>query len=146
MVAKTSVENKNILVLFNIEFLEVLINELQTENIKIYYIADNDLEHLTAKNVFKVNSYILSDFTITELKTLVQSIDMKFDLVFSNPPYNSNIDIKILNEIIDIADEFVVVHPSTWLLDTKEVYSTYVNFKNKINRHIKSFTLFNLLE
>jgi len=68
---------------------------------------------------------------------------MKFDVVFSNPPYNSNIDIKILNEIIDIADEFVVVHPSTWLLDTKEVYSTYVNFKNKINRRIKSFELFN---
>ena len=44
---------------------------------------------------------------------------MKFDLVFSNPPYNSNIDIKILNEIIDVADEFVIVHPSTWLIDIK---------------------------
>lgn len=68
---------------------------------------------------------------------------MKFDLVFSNPPYNSNIDIKILNEIIDSADEFIIIHPSTWLLDTKGVYTTYVNFKNKINRHIKSFELFN---
>ena len=53
---------------------------------------------------------------------------MKFDVVFSNPPYNSNIDIKILNEIIDIADEFVVVHPSTWLIDIKDKSKLYQDF------------------
>lgn len=85
MVAKTITEQKNVLVLFNIEFLEVLVNELQVENIKIYYIADNELEHLTATNVFKVNSYLLSDFTTTALRNLIKSIKMNFDIVFPIP-------------------------------------------------------------
>ena len=68
---------------------------------------------------------------------------MKFDVVFSNPPYNSNIDIKILNEIVEVADEFVVVHPSTWLIDLKEKKKLYSEFKTKIDGKCKSFELFN---
>jgi hypothetical protein len=68
---------------------------------------------------------------------------MKFDLVFSNPPYNSNIDIKILNEIIDVSDEFVVVHPSTWVLDLKDKSKLYQDFKKKIDKNIKSLEFFN---
>ena len=68
---------------------------------------------------------------------------MKFDLVFSNPPYNGNVDIKILNEIIDVADEFVVVHPSTWILDLKDKSKLYKDFKTKLNKNIKSLEFFN---
>lgn len=143
MVAKTITEQKNILVLFNIEFLEVLVNELQVDNIKIYYIADNELEHLTATNVFKVNSYLLSDFTTTALRNLIKSIKMNFDIVFSNPPYNKNVDIKILNEIVDVADEFVIVHPSTWLVDLKDKTPLYKTFKSKIDGKVSSVELFN---
>ena len=120
MLDKTSLEDKKILVLFNIEFLQVLVEERKINPENIYYIADNELEYLSAIKIFKVQSYKLSDFSVPALKKLIAGIDMKFDLVFSNPPYNKNIDIKILNEIIDIADEFVVVHPSTWLIDLKE--------------------------
>ena len=66
---------------------------------------------------------------------------MKFDVVFSNPPYNSNIDIKILNEIIDVADEFVIVHPSTWVLDLKDKSKLYQDFKTKLNKNINKFDL-----
>lgn len=68
---------------------------------------------------------------------------MKFDLVFSNPPYNKNVDIKILNEIIDVADEFIVVHPSTWLIDLKNKTPLYKNFKKKIENHLQDVELFN---
>lgn len=68
---------------------------------------------------------------------------MKFDVVFSNPPYNGNVDIKILNEIIDIADEFVIVHPSTWVLDLKNKTKLYQDFKNKIHKNVKSLEFFN---
>ena len=68
---------------------------------------------------------------------------MKFDVVFSNPPYNRGMDIKILNEIVDIADEIIAVHPSTWLLDLKNKTSSYINFKNKINNNVVSFEMFN---
>ena len=66
---------------------------------------------------------------------------MKFDVVFSNPPYNSNIDIKILSEIIDIADEFIVIHPSTWLLDVKS--SRKPGFKTLVDKKVKTLELFN---
>ena len=68
---------------------------------------------------------------------------MKFDVVFSNPPYNSNIDIKILNEIINVADEFVVVHPSTWIIDVKGKTNLYKDFINKINTKDCDFEFFN---
>lgn len=68
---------------------------------------------------------------------------MKFDLVFSNPPYNKNVDIKILNEIIDVADEFIVIHPSIWILDNKRSYKLYNDFRDKINSHLHSVELFN---
>lgn len=68
---------------------------------------------------------------------------MKFDVVFTNPPYNKSMDIKILTEVYDYADEIIAIHPSTWLLDTKGSFSVYNTFRKKINRHIKSFLLFN---
>ena len=68
---------------------------------------------------------------------------MKFDVVFSNPPYTNNVDIKILNEIIDIADEFVIVHPSTWIIDDKNKTKLYVDFKNKVDKKVSSIDFFN---
>lgn len=143
MLDKTSLDDKKILVLFNIEFLQVLVEERRINPENIYYIADNDLEYLSAIKIFKVQSYKLNDFSVPALKKLIAGIDMKFDLVFSNPPYNSNIDIKILNEIIDVADEFIVVHPSTWILDLKDKSKLYQDFKTKLNKNIKSLEFFN---
>jgi hypothetical protein len=143
MLDKPSLEEKKILVLFNIEFLQVLVEERKINPENIYYIADNELEYLSAIKIFKVQSYKLSDFSVPALKKLIAGIDMKFDVVFSNPPYNSNIDIKILNEIIDIADEFVVVHPSTWVLDVKGKTKLFTNFVNKIDGKVNSLEFFN---
>lgn len=143
MLDKTSLEDKKILALFNIEFLQVLVEERKINPENIYYIADNELEYLSAIKIFKVQSYKLSDFSVPALKKLIAGLDMKFDLVFSNPPYNSNIDIKILNEIIDIADEFVVVHPSTWLMDLKGKKDLFQDFKKSFHNRFKSIDLFN---
>jgi 16S rRNA G966 N2-methylase RsmD len=143
MLDKTSLEEKKILVLFNIEFLQVLVEERKINPENIYYIADNELEYLSAIKIYKVQSYKLSDFSVPALKKLVLGIDMKFDLVFSNPPYNGSIDIKILNEIIEISDEFVIVHPSTWILDIKGKTKLFTNFVTKINRKVESFEFFN---
>ena len=143
MLDKTSLEEKKILVLFNIEFLQVLVEERKINPENIYYIADNELEYLSAIKIFKVQSYKLSDFSVPALKKLIAGIDMKFDVVFSNPPYNGNIDIKILKEIIDIADEFVVVHPSTWLIDRQGLSPLYNKFKNILDGKLKSVDFFN---
>ena len=74
MVEKTDVKNKKILVLFNIEFLQVLIEEKDVAVESLVFIADSELEFLTAKNVFKVESYLLHDHNPVALKNLIKSI------------------------------------------------------------------------
>ena len=143
MVSKTSLNDKHILVLFNIEFLHILIDEQGVNPQDITFIADNHIEKLSANKIFKVQSYWLSDYTVPALNKLIVGLDMKFDLVFSNPPYNRGIDIKILNEILDLSSEFIIVHPSSWLLDRKNKTSAFVNFKTKIDKKIESFDFFN---
>ena len=69
--------------------------------------------------------------------------NMKFDLVVSNPPYNGNIDIKILRDIIHISDEWVVIHPSTWLIDNKNKFKLYNTFRDQVNGHVRSSEMFN---
>lgn len=143
MVSKTSLNDKHILVLFNIEFLHILIDEQGVNPQDITFIADNHIEKLSANKIFKVQSYKISDFTVPALKKFIIGLDMKFDLVFSNPPYNSNIDIKILNEINNISNEFIIVHPSTWVLDIKGKTKLYTDYLKKIDSHVKSLEFFN---
>jgi hypothetical protein len=107
MVSKTSLNDKHILVLFNIEFLHVLIDEQGVSPQHITFIADNKIEKLCANKIFKVQSYCLSDYTVPALNKLIAGINMKFDLVFSNPPYNRGSDIKIINEILGF--RFIVI-------------------------------------
>ena len=139
MLDKTSLEEKKILVLFNIEFLQVLVEERKINPENIYYIADNELEYLSAIKIFKVQSYKLSDFSVPALKKLIAGIDMKFDVVFSNPPYNSSIDIEILSSVYPFVNEVIAIHPSPWLYDKKDKIKT--NFKSAINTHVKSIEI-----
>lgn len=44
---------------------------------------------------------------------------MKFDLIISNPPYNSGLDLKILESVNFISEKICFVHPMTWLFDQK---------------------------
>lgn len=75
MVDKTPLENKKILVLFNIEFLDVLINQKDVDPNNIYYVADNHLEMLAAEKIYKVNAfYSPCDEGIAGLKKLIESI------------------------------------------------------------------------
>ena len=66
-----------------------------------------------------------------------------FDVVLSNPPYNKNVDIKILKEIVPLSKELVIVHPSTWLIDIKRKSKLYNDFRDKINGKLKSVEMFN---
>ena len=152
MLDKTSLDDKKILVLFNIEFLQVLVEERKINSENIYYIADNDLEYLSAIKIFKVQSYCVNHkydkkgnpiYDVKDLYDIIKGLNMKFDLVFSNPPYNRGMDIKILNEILSYSKEFIVIHPSTWLFDMKGKTKLYVDFKNKIANNVKSIQTFN---
>ncbi len=68
---------------------------------------------------------------------------MKFDVVFSNPPYTDNLDIKIFNDMMEVADEFIIVHPSTWIMDIKGKKSLYTSFIEKNCNNAKNLEFFN---
>ena len=75
MVDKTDLNQKNILILFNIEFLEVLVFERHISPDRIYYIADNEVEKKVAEKVYRVNAYISrKEDGIPALKKLIESI------------------------------------------------------------------------
>ena len=149
MTSKTSLENKNILVMFNLEFLETLIHKHNIERSKITFIADTETERKIAKTIYKIDKiHLIKD--INELKKYtekeIKNIKMKeciFDLCFSNPSYKRGMDLKIINSILDICEEIVVVHPSTWLLDIKNIFAPYTKFKAKISGRLKCAELFN---
>jgi hypothetical protein len=69
----------------------------------------------------------------------------KYDVVLSNPPYNRGLDLKILQALMGakVAKEYVIVHPSTWLLDRKDKTPLYANIKALISGKLKSIKLFN---
>jgi hypothetical protein len=68
---------------------------------------------------------------------------MKFDIVMSNPPYNGNLDIKILKNVHSVGNEFVIVHPSTWVLDMKHTFPLYNTYRDAIEGNVVSLEFFN---
>ena len=68
---------------------------------------------------------------------------MKFDIIFTNPPYNKNIDIQILNNVVSYTNELVAIHPSLWLMDKKRNNSTFNSLRDKINGKVRNLELFN---
>jgi len=67
---------------------------------------------------------------------------MTFDIVFSNPPYNKSLDIKLLVDVVSSANQLIIVHPSVWVLDKKRKYKLFNRFRDKCNGHFKSITIF----
>jgi len=57
---------------------------------------------------------------------------MKFDLIISNPPYNQNLDLKILKEIYDIGEKICFVHPAGWTYTKKQNVSKIIQKAKKI--------------
>lgn len=138
LVNKTNLKDKNILVLFNIEFLEVLLQENNIDSSSITFIADNELEYLTASKIYKVKAYQLYQYELIYIKNFIEGLKMKFDLTFSNPPYTQNIDLKILNEIMPFTKEAVIVHPSSYILKDGGDNCLYKEFNNNIKNKVLS--------
>lgn len=65
-----------------------------------------------------------------------------FDIIFSNPPYG-NIDLKILTSIHCTGTQFIIVHPATWVMDMKNTFDIYQEYKELIDGHVKSLEFFN---
>lgn len=75
------------------------------------------------KNVIVVDSFPLpglSDFNTVEdaynhLKEITRNKDMKFDRAIMNPPYDGNLHLKILENVIPCAKRVINISPIRWL-------------------------------
>jgi len=146
MISKTTVEGKNILVLFNVEFLEILIYTLNVSFRNITFISDCNVESEISKKIYKVDSVLLPDKKIESINEVLKPMK-KFDLCFSNPPYGQRQDVthlKILKTIIPICNEVIFVHPANWLLTIKpNQLKIFNDIKTQINTIVNSIEIFN---
>ncbi len=72
---------------------------------------------------------------------------MKFDLIISNPPYNQNLHLRILNEILSLSDNVCTVQPVSWLYEKKTYESPLQKeikrIKENIQNRLQSVYIFN---
>jgi len=73
----------------------------------------------------------------------IEVMKMKFDVCITNPPYNGNIDLKILKKVIPHCKQTICIHPTTWLLGLKKKKKGMEEYKNLINGKVASVELFN---
>ncbi len=131
---------KEICVLFNAEFIIYFLNSnyIKDNNIKLIYGYDSDIDKKVVVKAFaesNYNNYELLDLTeFSNTKDIGKIEDImgqrKFDVVFSNPPWNSNLDLKILPVFFNIAKNIIFIHPSCFVIDKKFALSFYNDVRN----------------
>lgn len=146
IIEKTSYKDKKILVLFNIEFVEILIKKKHISPSNIVFVSDCNIEKEIVKKIYNLGKITIVK-NIRDLKKFYGIGDkMKekpIDLCFSNPPYNNGVDLQIIEETLKVCNEMVVVHPSRWLLDLKGKWGPFKTIKTTLKHKIKSISLFN---
>lgn len=120
----------DILVIRNIEFVYVL----YTKNIdmsRVYYSTDCEIKKKIAIHLgIKENNIIDLEYNNVSI-----NIDMKFDVVIQNPPYNPNsIWKKFVEKGISLLKDdghMVAIHPDNWMYS-----STHKNIYDKLKYNI----------
>ena len=105
-----------------------------------YFICDAD-------EVFNAVRIVMDNIDISKTVDLYD-IDMKFDCIVMNPPYQKNLHLKILAEAIkhlkDDESKVVNLSPVRWLQDPLAKYkknSDYNRFEESVAKHIETFNI-----
>lgn len=154
---------KSILVIFNLEFLEVLSTEGQDMSL-VTFIADTAAERRFARLVYGVNTKLAGKHSweralghkkqnelIRRLIMGKHSMGAAADITFSNPPYNGGIDLKIILAMNEakLLKRLICVHPATWLVDPLAYHKpAFLEkdskvFRDSILPFVTSLTVFN---
>ena len=142
---KSEFDNQqNILILFNIELIKsIYINYEDVIYKNIYFVADTKEKfNWVKKNFSKINCTYLDMHDINKLNECIKGFKVKkFDVVFSNPPYNDGLDLKILSNIKNTFKKAIVVHPAVWILSNKET-GKFNNFQKEFKNNIEKIFIF----
>jgi len=74
---------------------------------------------------------------------LETDLDIQFDVIVMNPPYNQMLDMAFNKKSHSISDITLCVHPSTWLLDEKDIQKKFTSTKEIVKDDLISIELFN---
>ena len=140
-------ETRSVAVLFNNEFINYFIKELPQNyinNIKFTFFYDCEFDYKQIRNCIfffgnKLNIEMIPIENIKDLNKVMTG--KKFDIVFSNPPYNDGLDLKILSNIKNTFKKAIIVHPAVWILENKCV--GYIGkFKKEFQNNIEKVVIF----
>lgn len=74
----------------------------------------------------------------------IKGLNMKFDVAIMNPPYDRNLHLQILEQIIPICNKVINISPVRWLQDPFAPYlkrSDYNKFENSVSKYIKDIQI-----
>ena len=138
----SAISGKKILVIRDLEVALML----SVRNAVVYITDDEECSEAFRKNtevgmgnddeVFFINNYT------TELKEKIK--DMHFDVAVQNPPYERNLHLKILAEVLTHADKVINISPVRWLQDPFAPYSTrsdYCKFEDSVSKKIETLDI-----
>ena len=128
---------------FGVRWLRYLANNNKDFSLDSYLINKLHFLDIDKSNCDKLEDIFQQCMIYHKDAKLLKDHNYKYDVIFSNPPFNKNLDLKILKEIFHIANEWVIVHPSTWLIDLKHSYKLYMDYRKKIQGHLKAVRAFN---
>ena len=137
--------NERILILFNVEFIKQIYFKYRDELIfgNLYFIADSQEKFDIVKRLYpNVHCVLCDQHNIENLIKKIGEFNVKkFDIVFSNPPYNDGLDLKILSNIKNTFKKAIIVHPAVWILENKCV--GYIGkFKKEFQNNIEKVVIF----
>ena len=140
-------ETRSVGVLFNTEFIGYFIKELPQNyinNIKFTFFYDCKFDYKQVRNFIlfsgkKLNIDLVKIENIKDLDKVMAS--KKFDIVYSNPPYDRSLHLKILKTASESVDfekngKVIFVHPNRWLIAVNKDDEKYAWLNNEINKVI----------
>ena len=69
---------------------------------------------------------------------------LMFDVAILNPPYDRNLHLKVLEQVIPVAEKVINISPVRWLQDPFAPYlgrSDYNKFEESVSKHIKDLEI-----
>jgi hypothetical protein len=139
-------DTKTVAVLFNTEFIDYFIKELPQDyinNIKFTFFYDCEFDHVQVQDCvfFSGKNPNIEMISIENIKDLDKVMaGKKFNIVFSNPPYDRSLHLKVINECSNICENIVWISPIRWLQDPLGKYkkvSDYKRYNESLASHIK---------
>ena len=138
--------NEKILILFNVEIIKQIYFKYRDELIfgNLYFVADSKEKFDIVKMLYpNIHCVLCDQHTIEKLMEKIGEFNVKkFDVVFSNPPYNKNLDLKIIQSIFKFSKNIIFIHPASWCFCRDFTAYKHLKFVYDNKRYLNSIYLF----